>query len=157
MIKNILQLFQRPNASKESFDESVKVSYFPDLALKGELTAKGDLMRIDEGIAAIISEIQATQTGKCVRCGKELEIPLDFKPGEWIFYERAPGEKEDTLEFQRIDKNKMEIDLSEPVRQEIALHLERNPVCDPPCSEFETDEEKGVKALAVLKDLTEVK
>ena len=134
----INELFKSPNATREPFE------------ING---ASGELIRVEEGIMVIFDEIQTVQEAECVRCGKKLKIDLNFQPGEWLYYEKKPRIYDDASELLRIDTANMQIDLSEPVRQEIALNSVENPVCDPPCVKYETDEEKGVKALEGLKGL----
>ncbi|MBU0981142.1 DUF177 domain-containing protein [Patescibacteria group bacterium] len=137
-IKDIRILFKSPNATEESFE------------LKN---ARGRLIRVEEGIIAIFDEITTTQTADCVRCGKPLTRKIKFKPGEWLFYDKKPRNYDDANELLRIDINRFQIDLGEPIRQEIEMHINPYPHCKKECKKYPPAEKEGVKALSGLKDL----
>ena len=148
---NVQKLLKSANATQESFGGEFK---FADLPLKGSVKAEGKLMKVKDGIAVLFDEIKASQAGDCVRCNKKLNIPLKIEAGQWIFYDKRPAVEDDANEFLRINMENKSIDLREPLRQEILLHLQEFPNCNPICKEFvASDVDTGVKALSGLKDL----
>lgn len=148
---NVQKLLKSANATQEPFEDDFK---FADLPVKGTVKTAGSLMKVKDGVAVLFEEIKATQKGTCVRCGKALSIPLKIEAGQWIFYDKRPEVDDDANEFLRINMENKSIDLKEPLRQEILLHLHEFPACDPICKDFvATDVDVGVKALAGLKDL----
>ena len=103
----------------------------------------------------LITEMQATQVASCSRCAKDLKLPLNFKPSEWLFYEESPVEGDDENEHLKIDTHRQEIAPLEPIRQDLILNLEQKPHCKKACKKFEESlpGEEGVRALAGLKDV----
>jgi uncharacterized metal-binding protein YceD (DUF177 family) len=139
---NIHQLFHSPNGETEPFQ------------FEGEASIEGELIRNEEGISMALNSFAATQKSPCVCCGKTLTIDLKLmEPSVWQFYIKRPADLDDDNEWMRIDQSKWAIDPSDVVRQELVLNQDSNPRCNPACIEYK-EPEKGVKALAGLKDLT---
>lgn len=152
MIRDISDIFQSKNSTRESFALQLNANKFKSLALTGTIDVEVELIRVDDGIVAIFKQIEATQEDKCVRCGKTLKNPLLFDGGEWLFYDKPPRVFDDENELMLIDRNKMTINLKKALRQEIQLNLKFNPSCDAICKEFEEPDVR-VKSLSGLKDM----
>ncbi len=155
MIK-ISQLYRAANGTREDLDLEFEAEVFEIPEITGTVKAKGSLMRVEEGIMMLIENIDATQTGTCARCGKELKEKIEFKPSEWLFYDGEPHEDDNENEWLKLDTHRLELDPVEPIRQDILLNLEAIPRCKKLCAKFDEskpEELKGVKALAGLKDL----
>lgn len=142
------------NGAQESFELTYAADEFPDVSLKGDVTVEVDLIRVEEGIMLLVKEIKAIQKTLCSTCGKALERPYEIEPSEWLYYEKKPLDYDDENEFLFFDKHKMELDPTEPIRQELILNQELLPRCPKACKKLkEPVEEEGVKALAGLKNL----
>ncbi len=153
MNKKIDQLIYRPLYTKENLDFNFEADDFPGLFLIGDGHASGYLMKVEEGIMFVLESLEAKQELICVKCGKKLKRELNFNgPTEWLFNEEIKGQPL-LYEDLKIDLKKFEIDIFEPVRQEIVLNTDQNPHCEKNCAKFEEAKDEGVKALAGLKDL----
>lgn len=153
MNKKIDQLIYRPLYTKADFDLDFEADDFPGIHLVGNGHASGYLMKVEDGIMLVLEALEAKQELNCVKCGKKLKKDIVFHgPSEWTFYEEIKGTPL-LYDDLKIDMKKLEIDLSEPVRQEIVLNTDQNPKCAKNCAKFEDVKDEGVKALAGLKDL----
>lgn len=148
----IKDLFKSPNGTKETLELELCDSDFPSIPLMGKIHLEATMLRSSEGIIFIPDSVKATQMATCNRCMKSMKISLSFKGEEWLFYDKAPKTYDDLNELKRIDKSKMQIEILDVLRQEIELHLDENPACEPICVEFK-EVKSGVKALAGLKDM----
>lgn len=147
------KFYHAQNGTQESFELSYASEEFPDASVKGEITVDADLIRVEEGIMLVLKNLKATQKTLCASCGKELELPYKMKPSEWLFYENKPLEYDDENEFLFFDKHKMELDPTEPLRQELILNEALLSRCLKGCKKFKEVQEEGPKALAGLKNL----
>ena len=155
MIK-IAQTYRAPNATREPFELKFKAEDFEIPEIIGDVVARGHFMRVEEGVMMLVEEVDATQIGYCARCTKALKLQMDVKPSEWLFYEGEPHEDDKENEWLKLDTHRLELDPVEPIRQDLLLNLEPVPRCKKLCKKFEEsklEEDKGVKALAGLKDL----
>lgn len=140
------------DGTREPFEAHYSAGVFEDLPLTGPILVKGELMRVEEGVMLLIQELQATQVGNCAFCEKPLKQALKFDLSEWLYYEEKPLDYDDSDEALFIDKKQLEIDPTEPVRQELLLNIGIAMHCPKPCKVF-AEPEKGVKALSGLKDI----
>lgn len=140
------------DGTREPFELQFSAGDFEDLPLAGPILVKGELMRVEEGIILLMQDLQATQVGNCAFCEKPLKQALHFHPSEWLFYEEKPLDYDDSDEALFIDKKQLEIDPTDPVRQELVLNSEIAMHCPKTCKVF-AEPEKGVKALSRLKDI----
>ena len=153
MNKKIDQLIYCPLYTKADFDLDFDADDFAGLSLIGKGHTSGYLMKVEEGIMLVLETFEAEQELHCVKCGKKLKRELNFKgPTEWLFNEEIKGTPL-LYDDLKIDMKKLEIDVSEPVRQEILLNTDQNLKCAKNCVKFEESKDEGVKALAGLKDL----
>lgn len=151
----ISKLLNASSGFTEPFEFKWGAKSFGIPELKGDVLVKGKFLRVEEGIMMLISTWLATQEGPCVRCLKKLTRQLKSDPSEWLFYENQPLDYDDENEWLTIDRQHMELDPKEPIRQELLLHLENALHCDKDCAKFEEEESEGqgVKALSGLKHL----
>lgn len=148
----IPKLYYAVDGTREPFEVQFSAGDFEGLPLTGPILVKGELMRVEEGIMLLIQELQATQAGNCAFCEKPLKQALKSYVSEWLYYEEKPLDYDDSDEALFIDKKQLEIDPTEPVRQELVLRLEIAMHCPKTCKVF-AEPEKGVKALSGLKDI----
>ncbi len=147
------KFYHESNGAQESLTLSYSAEEFPDVNLKGDVEVDLELIRVEEGVMLLVKKINAIQKTLCSRCGKELELPYETDSSEWLYYEKRPLDYDDENEFLFFDKTKMELDPTEPIRQELILNQELLPRCAKACKKVELKEEEGIKALAGLKNL----
>lgn len=152
MIIKVSQIYNAVKGTRQEFEIEFKAEDFKDLPFAGKIKAKGHIMRVQEGVMMLIDELTANQVGECVLCGKTLTQGLSFMPAEWLFYEQKPLREDDENELLTMDRTRMEINAYEPIRQELILNMDTQMHCKKKCAEFK-EPEKGIKALAGLKDL----
>jgi uncharacterized metal-binding protein YceD (DUF177 family) len=151
MIK-VSQIYNAVDGTRQDFEVTFPAGAFDIKEISGEVTARGYIMRVDEGVMMLVNELEATQLTPCALCGKELKRKLNFTPSEWLFYEKKPLREDDENESLTLDRTRMEIDPFSPIRQDIILNIDYAPRCTKPCKHYEEPED-GIKALAGLKDL----
>jgi len=149
---DIRELYRAANGTKEFIEFELESEEFEDLKVSNPISAKLELIRVEEGIALLVKELASTVDQECVRCQKAISVQVLIGEGEWLFYDQRPKDYDDENEFLFIDREEFEIDVVDPLRQEILLNLPVAPRCKGECASFD-EEEKGVKALAALKDL----
>lgn len=148
----ISKLYYAVDGSQEPFEAEFAAQDFEDLPLTGSVTVRGHFLRVEEGIMLIMEELKATQAAVCSFCTKALKVPVSFEPSEWLFYEEKPLEDDASNELLFIDKHQMEINVVEPIRQELILNLDPAPRCKKPCKSFAAPDPES-KPLSQLKDL----
>lgn len=151
MIK-ISQIYNAVKGTQQEFEVVLNATDFPDLPFTGKITATGNIMRVEEGVMMLLNELEATQKMPCALCAKELSRKIKFTPSEWLFYQVKPLREDDQNELLTLDRTRMEIDPTEPIRQELILNIDSAPRCAKKCKKFEEIPE-GIKALSSLKDL----
>lgn len=150
----ISKLYYAVDGTTEPFELTFTAADFEDLPLKGKVKATGELMRVEEGIMLLLQKLEATQSDHCALCNKVIQEPLRFEPSEWLFYETKPLEYDGSDELLYLDKKQMEVDVFEPIRQELILNLSATLRCPQKCAEFkEPPEPEPLKPLAGLKNL----
>ncbi|QQR54877.1 hypothetical protein IPG41_06905 [Candidatus Peregrinibacteria bacterium] len=147
------KFYHAQNGATEHHTLNYSAEEFADLNLKGGVEVDASLIRVEEGIMLLIQGVKATQITPCAQCGKSLEIPYEMDSSEWLFYESKPLIYDDENESLFFDKQAMELDPTEPVRQELILNEKILARCPKACKKFKEAPEQAPKALAGLKDL----
>jgi len=127
-----------------------------------------EIMRTEEALSVKGKDIKTTVDFKCEKCLEDFSQAIEIPVFEREFLFEKPGEIEDPNDIFLVDKKKLEIDLSEALRQEIILHFPLIPVCssgcrglcphcginrnEKPCN-CKDEEAEPNKPLAALKDL----
>ena len=102
----------------------------------------------------LIDELSCELKLNCVKCNKEINVPLKVAKQEWLYYSRRPKDYDDENEFLFINKNEMVLDPVKAIRQELLLNCPSTPHCQTECAHFKGEAESP-KALAGLKELWE--
>ena len=138
------------------------------LTLKTPIKGKFTLMNLDDAISVQFEDINLSVEMECERCLKAYSEKIKIPSADRIFELEAPVDIEDPNDIFLIDRKTFEIDLTEPLRQEIILHFPAIPVCSSGCQgicplcgtnrnskKCDCQEEKAEehKPLAALKDL----
>ncbi len=105
----------------------------PDAPLTQPITADLFLIRMKDGLTAILENLHSETELDCSRCLNKFKIPLHVASTERQFFEEIPERDYNPFEVFLIDKEKMAIDLTEMLRQEIILHFPMIPVCSERC------------------------
>ena len=113
-----------------SFNGPVK---FEDISTKSNIKGKVEIMKIEDGMNAALSEVEIDVEFPCEKCLKPFVETI--KPGyfEKQFLFDPPGKVEDQNDLYLVEKKHMTIDLNEALRQEIILHFPINQVCSTRC------------------------
>ncbi len=118
-----------------SYREELDIT--PDLGsdahLTKPITADLFLIRMKDGITAILENLYSETELTCSRCLAEFRLPIRVKSTERQFFEETPTRDYDPFEVFLIDRDKMAIDINEMLRQEIILHFPIIPVCSERC------------------------
>ncbi len=147
------KLFRQDNGSTEGFDLELPTSTFREFRLSKPVQVEGHLMRLEDGILLQIDELTTEVTPQCVRCEKKLKFPLSTEGAEWMFYEDETDE-ERIGDAYRIQGDRLEIDITDALRQEIILANPENPHCDKDCMNFaDSSDVEENKPFANLKEM----
>jgi len=105
----------------------------PDAILTKPLTGDLFLIRLKDGISVILENLHSETELQCLRCLDKFRMPLHVTSTERQFFEEIPERDYDPFEVFLINREKMAVDLSEMLRQEIILHFPMIPVCSERC------------------------
>jgi uncharacterized metal-binding protein YceD (DUF177 family) len=123
--------------SSEGTTQKIQLDLPVNLNL-GELTPISNLIadlllvKLKNEISAIITDGNITLHVSCERCLAKYDYDLNIPSVEREFLSKK-DEDADPFEFFQIDLNKMTIDLSEMLRQEIILHFPLISLCSKSC------------------------
>ena len=141
---------------------------FDDIKIKSSVCGKAELMRIEEGVNARLTDVEMLIGGRCDKCLKKIDNKVNIDQMERQFFLHKPSYIENPNDTFFIDEKTFTIDLTEPLRQEIILHFPLVQVCSksckgicPICGKDRNKEEcnckpiktEGNNPLAVLKNL----
>jgi len=118
-----------------SFKDTIEAApdFGPEIRLNGTLYADLMLIRMKNGISAVLSNIKTGVEQTCARCLDNYVQPLQIASAEAHFYEEPPQHDYDLLEVYLVQTRDMSIDLTDALRQEIILHFPMIPVCSNRC------------------------
>lgn len=111
---------------EESFDEH-------DFTLDSEIETDVVFMKMKEGIGVSLEAFTCTLHTRCIRCLKEISIPVRIPHTDRTFFFHPPKDMEDVYDIYTVDVKHMKINLHELFRQEILLHFKAFPVCSASC------------------------
>jgi uncharacterized protein len=107
---------------------------FPDtIVLSSPLTASLLLIRMKEGVTAVLSGVATSLEQTCSRCLDRFIMDIDIPQMEAHFFDHLSPHRRDAIEQFPIRLKNMSIDLTEAIRQEIILHFPLIPVCSKRC------------------------
>lgn len=133
-----------------------------------ELTGNLELMRIDNGIHALVRDAAITVRLTCSRCGQPFEHEIHIVEAQRVFYMHRPESADPNEEILKVNMKDKTIDLTNMIREEILLHFPLFPVCSKGCKglcpicganlnkktcDCPQRQEKPNKPLAILKNL----
>jgi len=156
-IFSIAEFLEEPIGTREVYTFDLPID-FPDIKSKSNAKGQLEIMKLDDGFNVKIMDLTVDVVLQCVRSLKDFTQTISVPMAERQFLMEPPKKVADPFDLYVVDKKRLEIDISEMLRQEIILHFPPIPVCyDGPDGEvggFDHEEEKPEhKPLAGLKDL----
>ena len=104
-----------------------------EVALKSPLTCDLMLVRMKDGVMAVMTDFSTSVLQNCSRCLDQFTQDIQVEAFERHFFDHIPHQGYDNLETFLISQKDMSIDLTESLRQEIILHFPMIPVCSERC------------------------
>jgi len=123
---------EKPMATSESYTFDAEAE-FEDIKAISNVTGKVSVMKIDKGFNVITSNVDIKVAFECERCLRDFTKEIHVPAAERQFYFTAPENIEDPADIFLIDKKRQKIDLTDMLRQEIALHFPVIQVCSDGC------------------------
>lgn len=121
-------------ATGSNISYSFKVSAeLEGLKLLADIVGDLEIMRLEKGLNAMISNFSTLVEGNCHKCLKPIELAIKIDATERQFYFSKANLPQDPLESFLVDTKNLKIDLSEMIRQEIILHFTQISVCSSSC------------------------
>lgn len=110
------------------FDQPVETG-IPEVALAGPVRVSLDLLYTGKEVLGSF-RVKGTIRGKCARCLKEMEVPLEVSFSEEFknVSEQRPGDEDDYFPYHGD-----ELDPTEAIRQNVILAIPPRLLCDPGC------------------------
>ncbi|MFC1750184.1 DUF177 domain-containing protein, partial [Pseudomonadota bacterium] len=91
------------------------------------------LIKLKNEISAIIEIADVKISLKCNKCMEPFTKEIEIEGVSREYMADPPKEESDISDIYLLDQKKLEIDLTEMVRQEIILHFPLFPVCSKSC------------------------
>ncbi len=171
LIFNLAPLMEASTGSRETYSFEVPLE-FEGVTLNSNTSGKVEIMKIEDGFNAKVTDLKVMVECECDRCLKKTDKEVVVEMAERQYLMTPPDEsteKVDVNDVYLVHKKDQTIDIGEFLRQEIILHFPLIPVCSKSCKglcpvcgkdrnkkdchckivEFEEE----YKPLAALKDL----
>jgi len=132
MLVDVSELLVQNIGASESLSFNEKF-HFIEFVSKSNLKFEIELFRIEEGIAVLFSNVELKVEHNCDKCISKVTQDLHIDKFESIFYTQKPSSIDDPFDMHMIDLKNKEIDLSEPLRQEIILSAPILLLCKEKC------------------------
>jgi len=167
IIFDISPLMETATGTRELYSFDMPID-FENIKIKSHITGKTEMMKIEDGFNAKVTDINVGVEVICKRCLKKFSQNIHIAATERQFLMHKPVNIEDENDLYMVNKKDLTIDLGEFLRQEIILHFPLDPVCSksckglcPICGKDKNKEDcdcpkqeiEGYKPLAVLKKL----
>lgn len=171
LIFKVSTLMETSTGTREEYSFELPLEY-DGLNLISAVSGKVEIMKIEEGFNAKISNLKVKAELACGKCLKKIEEEILVDVAERQYLMTEPDEtvdaKMDSNDVYLVNKKDQTIDLGEFIRQEIILHFPSIPVCSKSCKGLcpvcgqdrnkkdchcETETEEEYKPLSALKDL----
>jgi uncharacterized metal-binding protein YceD (DUF177 family) len=93
-----------------------------------------DLMRIPDGIVAMLPAVTLPTHAICDRCLAEYDYELAVPAAELIYYQVLPDEEEDQdYDYELIDRKRNEINVKQFLTEAVQISLPEKMLCKPDC------------------------
>lgn len=170
LIFNLSPLMEASTGSRETYSFEVPLE-FEGVTLNSNTSGKVEIMKIEDGFNAKVTDLKVMVECECDRCLKKTDKEVVVEMAERQYLMTPPDEsteKVDVNDVYLVHKKDQTIDIGEFLRQEIILHFPLIPVCSKSCKGLcpvcgqdrnkkdchcETETEEEYKPLSALKDL----
>ncbi|MBI5754496.1 DUF177 domain-containing protein [Candidatus Peregrinibacteria bacterium] len=122
----------KPTGTRETYSFEIPLE-FENVPLSSNISGKVEIMKIEEGFNAKITEVKTTLELVCHKCLKKISQDVNVDMAERQFLMERPAEVRDENDLYLVHKKDLTIDLGEFLRQEIILHFPLIPVCSKSC------------------------
>lgn len=107
-----------------------------------------DLMRIPDGIVAMLPATTLPTHAICDRCLTEYDYELAVPAAELIYYQILPDEEEDQdYDYELIDRKRNEINVQQFLTEAIQISLPEKMLCKPDCPGIPYKKEENAKSF----------
>lgn len=132
LIFSISDILNRPMGNSEvySFDVPLDLEY---IEKKGNVTGKIEIMRIEDALNVVATNLELTLKAQCGKCLKEFTQKVNVALAERQFEINKPESIDDENDVYLINMKNYTIDVTEMLRQEIILHFPVISVCSTGC------------------------
>ena len=104
------------------------------LRVANETSLDLDLMRIPDGIVAMLPAVTLPIHAICDRCLAEYDYELAVPAAELIYYQVLPDEEEDQdYDYELIDRKRNEINVKQFLTEAVQISLPEKMLCKPDC------------------------
>lgn len=160
-------LFRSEQGTRYTYEIDEKCELELEHEPKSNIKFKLTFMKLEDGIAAMVENLELKLNFKCERCNVDYVQEIVIQSAERVFY-FDKQEEEDPMDIYYVDMKKSELTIDEFLRQEIILHFPSIPVhsnsCKGLCPKCGTnlnektcdctkDNSDSNKQLAILKKL----
>lgn len=129
---DIAPLMEASTGTRENYSFGVPLK-FDDLNISSDITGKVEIMKIEDGFNAKISDIIVEAVLCCSGCLREFKQKILIGMAERQYLLQPPAVVEDPNDLYLVNRKELSIDLAEFLRQEIILHFPLIPVCSKSC------------------------
>ncbi len=112
---------------------STQPLFSAELQLQSPISCDLKLIRLKEGVSAVINNFHTSASFQCSRCLGAFSLPIAVEEFDRLFLSSSAVRDFDPLEMFLINLKDLTIDLTEAFRQEIILHFPLIPVCSDRC------------------------
>lgn len=132
LIFDVAPLMDQSVGARELYSFNGEID-FEDLKTKSAVSGNVEIMKIEAGFNAKVTDVHVKVDFDCGRCLKKYveEVFIDMMERQFLM--DSPEEIEDPNDVFLVNKKPSNIDLTEPLRQEIILHFPLIPVCSKGC------------------------
>lgn len=132
LIFDIGPLMEASTGTRENYSFDIPLK-FNDINLASNTTGKVEIMKIEDGFNAKISDIKVAVDFYCNKCLKKFKQQIHIGMAERQFLLQRPTVVEDPNDLYLVNRKELNIDLAEFLRQEIILHFPLIQVCSKSC------------------------
>lgn len=132
LIFDIAPLMETSTGTRENYSFGVPLK-FDDVNISSDITGKVEIMKIEDGFNAKISDITVEAVLYCSGCLKKFKQIIQIRMAERQYLLQQPAVIEDPNDIYLVNRKELSIDLAEFLRQEIILHFPLILVCSKSC------------------------
>ncbi len=133
LILELTPLMDKPTGTRETYSFELPLE-FPDIPVISNTRGKVEIMKIEEGFNAKVTQLETVFEFSCIKCLKKFNEKVLVAMAERQYLMDRPTEEiRDEHDLFLVRKKDHTIDLAEFLRQEMILHFPLIPVCSKSC------------------------